>query len=101
MPLDYSGTRNAIGENIRREEAAGKPHDQAVAIALDVNRRSHTGNDRPVKHHNSETQRDGTPTHLGERPTKQFHRKPSIHPYAGGLDYAAGQLADQLHGKRK
>jgi len=32
MPL-LSGKKN-IGHNIETEEAAGKPHDQAVAIAL-------------------------------------------------------------------
>lgn len=34
MPL-LKGKKN-IGRNIRTEEAAGKPHDQAVAIALSV-----------------------------------------------------------------
>jgi hypothetical protein len=37
MPLAL-GKRN-IGRNIETEQAAGKPHDQAVAIALDVARR--------------------------------------------------------------
>jgi hypothetical protein len=40
MPLDKSGSRAAIGRNIKREIAAGKPRKQAVAIALDVHRRS-------------------------------------------------------------
>lgn len=40
MPLVKSGSRAAVGENIRREQAAGKPHKQAIAIALDVQRRS-------------------------------------------------------------
>lgn len=34
MPLKKGKNRKAIVENIRREEAAGKPHTQAVAIAL-------------------------------------------------------------------
>lgn len=38
MPLAL-GKRN-IGRNIETEQAAGKPHDQAVAIALDVARKS-------------------------------------------------------------
>lgn len=38
MPL-FKGKKN-IGKNIKTEEAHGKPHDQAVAIALDVARRS-------------------------------------------------------------
>lgn len=37
MPL-LKGKKN-IGKNIKIEEAHGKPHDQAVAIALDVARR--------------------------------------------------------------
>jgi hypothetical protein len=36
MPLDKSGSKAAVGINISREQAAGKPHDQAVAIALSV-----------------------------------------------------------------
>ena len=38
MPL-LKGKKN-IGKNIETEEAHGKPHAQAVAIALDVARRS-------------------------------------------------------------
>ena len=38
MPL-LPGKKN-IGKNIEREQAHGKPHAQAVAIALDVARRS-------------------------------------------------------------
>ena len=40
MPLDKSASRAAIGKNIKREIAAGKPRKQAVAIALDVARRA-------------------------------------------------------------
>ena len=38
MPL-LKGKKN-IGKNIKTEMAHGKPHEQAVAIALDVARRS-------------------------------------------------------------
>lgn len=38
MPL-LPGKKN-IGTNIKTEEAAGKPRKQAIAIALDVARRS-------------------------------------------------------------
>jgi hypothetical protein len=38
MPL-FPGKKN-IGRNIETEEAHGKPHKQAIAIALDVARRS-------------------------------------------------------------
>lgn len=40
MPLIKSGSKKAIGENIKREEAAGKPKSQAVAISLDVARKA-------------------------------------------------------------
>ncbi len=37
MPLVKSANKKAVGTNIKREEAAGKPKKQALAIALDVN----------------------------------------------------------------
>jgi len=40
MPLNKSGSKESIGENIETEQAAGKPHKQAIAIALDVARRA-------------------------------------------------------------
>ena len=40
MPLVKSKSKKAIGENISREEAAGKPKKQAFAIALDVARKA-------------------------------------------------------------
>jgi hypothetical protein len=40
MPLDKSGSKASVGNNIRIERAAGKPQKQAVAIALDVARRA-------------------------------------------------------------
>jgi hypothetical protein len=40
MPLEKSKSKKAIGRNIKREEEAGKPKKQAVAIALDVARRA-------------------------------------------------------------
>ena len=44
MPLWKSSKQEAVGENIKREEAAGKPKKQAVAIALDVQRKAAGGN---------------------------------------------------------
>lgn len=41
MPLMKSKSEKAFKENIKREIAAGKPQKQAVAIAYDVQRRSH------------------------------------------------------------
>lgn len=40
MPLVKSGSRKAVGENIKREEAAGRPRKQAIAIALSVQRKA-------------------------------------------------------------
>ncbi len=34
MPLIHSGSRKAVGKNISEMQAAGHPHDQAVAAAL-------------------------------------------------------------------
>lgn len=36
MPLKKSASPKAVGENIRTEEAAGRPRKQALAIALRV-----------------------------------------------------------------
>ena len=60
MPLIKSSSPKAIGENIRTEMAAGRPHRQAVAIALNTARSSKstvkhntahhiTGNSKPAK----------------------------------------------------
>jgi hypothetical protein len=40
MPLIKSANKKDIGSNIKTELAAGKPRKQAIAIALDVARRS-------------------------------------------------------------
>lgn len=40
MPLVKSKSKKAIGENIKREESAGKPKAQSIAIALDVARKA-------------------------------------------------------------
>lgn len=47
MPLIKTGSKKAIGENIKREIHAGKPKKQAIAIALDVNRKA--GGNTPTK----------------------------------------------------
>jgi len=39
MPLDKSGSKEAISKNIRTEIAAGRPRQQAIAIALSVARK--------------------------------------------------------------
>lgn len=38
MPLEKSASKKAIGRNIAREESAGKPKKQAIAIALNTAR---------------------------------------------------------------
>lgn len=40
MPLNKSGSKEAIGQNIDAEQSAGKPYKQALAIALDTQRRA-------------------------------------------------------------
>ena len=43
MPLKPGKSKKVISENIKREIAAGKPQDQAVAIALNNARKSKKG----------------------------------------------------------
>jgi hypothetical protein len=43
MPLDKSGSAQAIGKNIKTEMKTGKPKKQAVAIALSVERENSKG----------------------------------------------------------
>lgn len=43
MPLIQSGSKKAVGENIKKELAAGKPLKQAQAIALETQRRNDGG----------------------------------------------------------
>jgi hypothetical protein len=52
MPLAKGSSQKTISKNIRTEIAHGKPKPQAVAIALDVARRSggpRAPNKRPAK----------------------------------------------------
>lgn len=43
MPLEQSGSRAALGHNIAKEVKAGKPKDQAIAIAYNVKRKNESG----------------------------------------------------------
>lgn len=43
MPLIKSAAKSAVGKNIGKEVAAGKPQKQAIAIALSTQRRAARG----------------------------------------------------------
>lgn len=49
MPLIKSSSKKAVGQNIKREMAAGKSQKQSIAIALDVQRRAGGGKKRKGK----------------------------------------------------
>ena len=49
MPLEKSASKAAVGRNIKRELAAGKPMNQAQAIALDTQRRAGGGKPKPKR----------------------------------------------------
>jgi hypothetical protein len=44
MPLVKSGSKEAVGKNIKKEMETGKPKKQAVAIALATERKYSKGN---------------------------------------------------------
>jgi len=48
MPLMKSASKAAVGKNIAKEEMAGKPRKQAVAIALSVQREAAKGKRKAV-----------------------------------------------------
>jgi hypothetical protein len=39
MPLDKSGSKASVGKNIKELKESGRPQKQAVAIAMDTQRR--------------------------------------------------------------
>ena len=43
MPLIQSGSDKAVGSNIKELKASGRPQKQAIAIALDNQRRAKGG----------------------------------------------------------
>lgn len=53
MPLDKSGSKASVGKNIKELKASGRPQEQAVAIAMDTQRRAkkynHGGSVEPSK----------------------------------------------------
>jgi len=50
MPLKQASGKKAVSANIRTEIAAGKPRDQAIAIALSVTRRNAAKRARGKRH---------------------------------------------------
>jgi hypothetical protein len=46
MPLKKSSSKSAVSQNIKTEMDSGKPQKQAVAIALDIQRRATGGHHR-------------------------------------------------------
>jgi len=73
MPL-LAGKKN-IGRNIETEQTSGKPHDQAVAIALDVARRKRA--------------EGGSTVH-------KFHSGPIHSSVAGGLTICPSRSSQEL-----
>jgi len=76
MPLVKSKSSAAVGENIKTEEAAGKPAKQALAIALSVQDKAKGGRRAKIqaeyeKHMKSseekgETKKESKKTEMGE-----------------------------------
>jgi len=76
MPLVKSKSPAAVGENIKTEEAAGKPAKQALAIALSVQDKAKGGRRAKIqaeyeKHMKSseekgETKKESKKTEMGE-----------------------------------
>ena len=50
MPLIKSASDKAVGKNIAREEKAGRPRKQAIAIALNTQRRARGESPAAAKH---------------------------------------------------
>lgn len=50
MPLDKSGTKASVGNNIKTELVTGKPKKQAIAIGLNVARENGANIPKPRKH---------------------------------------------------
>ncbi len=53
MPLNKSASKEAVGENIKTEMEHGKPRKQAIAIALETQRRA-GGGKKKKKHHTTD-----------------------------------------------
>lgn len=51
MPLIKSKSKKAVGKNISKMEGEGYPHRQAVAAALETQRRAGGGQPKPKSKH--------------------------------------------------
>jgi hypothetical protein len=71
MPLIHSGSKKAIGENIKREISAGKPQRQSIAIALNTAREA--GAHIPKKHGEKKM------AHAKKAHTKEMHKHKEHH----------------------
>lgn len=85
MPLNKSGSKKAVGENIATEEAAGKPRKQAIAIALSEQRRSKKmaskkyGDMHMGGEHNDVVDEMGKHVEAGKDGSHQDHKKQGGH----------------------
>ena len=94
MPLDKSGSKASVGKNISAEEAAGRPHKQAVAIAL------HTQDEAKHKHpHYNSIYRPGHKESTGEHVTSDASEKLNIKGVpAEHIRLAIQKLSTPKHG---
>ena len=59
MPLKKSKSKKAVGENIAKMTREGYPHKQAVAAALETQRRAGGGKPKPKSKTKKSTTRKG------------------------------------------
>jgi len=78
MPLIKSTSKQAFGENIKREIAAGKPQKQAVAIAYSEKRSAE---------HKGKTMKKATaPMKKASAPAKATEMKPMMHEHKAKME---------------
>ena len=96
MPLVKSTSRKAVSVNVRREMEAGKPQRQAIAIALNVQRKAGA-------HHRSKHMAESSmhgPGHeiTGEHgPTRQRHEMGAGHGPMKSGDFGVSEYPGRRH----